>query len=109
MNDQITNAVRRLTARAARRIGRWQRRLPGRLQASDTFPRQAGWTITRTRSGGRTYRDPRFSQLSATHMPGPAHEPAPLAAGSPRPPPAPGALLAPGTRPSPAPAGQMTP
>jgi|SRR5215472_194143 len=102
MNDHITIAVRRLAARATGPIGRWQRRLPGRLQAGDTFARRAGWTITHTRFGGRIYRDPRFGQLSATRTPRPSHEPAR--------PPAPGEPPARGTSPPPpAPAGQMGP
>jgi hypothetical protein len=80
MNYHITTWVRRLAARATRRIVRRQRRLSGRLQASDSFARQAGWTITRTRLGGRTYRDQRFGQLSATSTPGPPHQPVPPAA-----------------------------
>jgi hypothetical protein len=102
MNDHITIAVRRLAARATGPIARWPWRLPGRLQAGDTFARQAGWTITHTKSGGRIYRDPRFGQPSATRTPRPAHEPAR--------PPAPGALPAPGASPPPPePAGQMGP
>jgi hypothetical protein len=81
MNDHITIAVRRLAARATGPIARW-RRLPGRLQAGDTFARQAGWTITCTRSGGRIYHDPRFGQLSAARTPRPAHEPARPSAGA---------------------------
>jgi hypothetical protein len=99
MNAHTTSAVRRLTARATGPIAR---RLSGRLAAGDTFARQAGWTITRTRSGGRIYRDPRFGQPSATRTPRPAHEPAR--------PPAAGALPVPGTSPPPpAPAGRMGP
>jgi len=86
MNDHITSLVRRLTGRATEPIARWERRRPGRLQAADTFARRAEWTITRTRFGGRTYRDPRFSQLSATRTPGPPHEPAPPAVPTRRPP-----------------------
>jgi hypothetical protein len=93
MNDRITIAVRRIAARATGPIARWQRRLRGRLQAGDNFARRAGWTITRTRSGGRTYRDPRFGQLSAARTPRPSHESAR--------PPAPGALPARGTSPPP--------
>jgi hypothetical protein len=85
MNDHITGLVRRLTGRATGPIAHWQRR-SRRLAAGDTFARQAGWTITRTRLGGRTYRDPRFSQLNATRTSGPPDEPAPHAA-------PPGALL----------------
>jgi hypothetical protein len=100
MNDHITIAVRHLTGRAARPIGRWQRRLPVRLQAGDSFARHAGWTITRNRFGGRTYRDPRFGQPSATRTPRRSHEPAR--------PPALGVLPAQGTSSPPsAPAGQM--
>jgi hypothetical protein len=93
MNDHLTSLVRRLTRRATGPIARWQRRPPGRLQAADTFARQAGWTITRTRLGGRIYRDPRFSQPGAIRTPGPPDEPAPPAAltrRSPAPAPAPG-------------------
>ena len=86
MNDHITSLVRRLTGRATGPIARWQRRSSGRLRAADTFARRAGWTITRTRLGGRAYRDPRFSQLSATRIPGPPHEPAPPAAPTRHPP-----------------------
>jgi hypothetical protein len=96
MNDHITIAVRRLAARAT---GPVARRLPGRLQAGDTFARQAGWTITRTKSGGRSYRDPRFGQFGAARTPGSPREPASL--------PAPGALRAPGTSPPPASAARM--
>jgi hypothetical protein len=103
MNDHVTSLVRRLTGRAAGPIARWQGRPPGRLQAADTFARQAGWTITRTRLGGRTYRDPRFSQPGATRTPGPPDEPAPHAAPTRRPP-SPGA--SPRLR---APAGRMEP
>jgi hypothetical protein len=85
MNDHITSLVRRLTGRAAGPIAHWQRRPSGRLQAADTFARQAGWTITRTRLGGRTYRDPRFSQLNATRTPGPPDERARQAAPARRP------------------------
>jgi hypothetical protein len=86
MNYHITSLVRRLTGRATEPIARWQRRPPGRLQAADTFARRAGWTITRTRLGGRTYRDPRFSQLNATRTPRLPHEPAPPAVPTRRPP-----------------------
>jgi hypothetical protein len=98
MNDHITGPVRRLAARATGPIAR---RLLGRLQAGDTFVRQAGWAITPTRFGGRTYRDPRFGQFGAARTPGSPEEPASL--------PAPGALPAPGTSPPPAPAGQIGP
>jgi hypothetical protein len=98
MNIHVTIAARRLVAHATGQVGRWQRRLPGRLHAGDTSARQAGWTITRTRLGGRIYRDPRFGQPSAARTPRPSHEPTR--------PPAPGALPAPGTSPPPpAPAG----
>jgi hypothetical protein len=86
MNDHITSLVRCLTGRATGPIAQWQRRPRGRLRAADTFARQAGWTITRTRLGGRTYRDPRFSQPGATRKPGPPDEPAPHAAPIRRPP-----------------------
>jgi hypothetical protein len=77
MNDHITIAIRhRLADRATGPIALWQRWLLGRLQAGDTFARQAGWTIMRIRFGGRTYRDPRFGQLSVTRTPGPPYEPA---------------------------------
>jgi hypothetical protein len=102
MNDHITSLVRRLTGRATEPIARW-RRPPGRLQAADTFARQAGWTSTRTRLGGRIYRDPRFSQLNAIRTPGPPDEPAPHAAPTRRP-------LAPSASPQlRAPAGRMEP
>ena len=74
MNDHITIAVRRLAARATGRIAHWQRPLSGRMQAGDTFARQAGWSVTRTRFGGRIYRDPRFGQLSATPAAGTPHQ-----------------------------------
>jgi hypothetical protein len=109
MHDHTTIAVRCLAARATGPIARWWRRLLGCLQAGDTFARQAGWTITPTRFGGRIYRDPRFGQLAATRTPGPPHEPAPPAVGLPRPPPAPRALPARGTGPPPAPTGRMEP
>jgi hypothetical protein len=90
MND--TTVVAR---HVARRIRQWQRRLAARLQAGDTFARQAGWTITPTAFGGRIYRDPRFSQLTATHAPPPPQQtalsasgPAPAATGTPGPHPA---------------------
>jgi hypothetical protein len=83
VNDTITSAVRRLAARATGRITRWQQRLSGRLQAGDTFARQAGWTITRTRLGGRIYRDPRFGQLSVTRAPATPHLMDPPANGPP--------------------------
>jgi hypothetical protein len=89
MNDHITIALCRFGARTAGPIAHWQRR----LQAGDTFARRAGWTITRTRLGGRTYRDPRFSQLSATRTPGPPHKPAPPTPPT-RHPPAPAPALA---------------
>jgi hypothetical protein len=95
MNDHITNLPCRLAACATGPIARWQRRMPGRLAAGDTFARQAGWTITRIRFGGRIYRDPWFGQLSGARAPGIRME----AAGPLRPPPAPGALPAPSTRP----------
>jgi hypothetical protein len=102
MKDTITSLPRfPLGARTIVRVARWKRQLSGRLQAGDTFARQAGWTITRTRSGGRIYRDPRFGQLGAMRTPRPPHEPAP--------PPAPGALAAPGTSPPLAPADRMEP
>jgi hypothetical protein len=78
MNHSITSLLRPwLAARAAALIARWQRRISARLQAGDDYARQAGWTITRTRFGGRIYRDPRFDQLAAArarHIPpgGPA-------------------------------------
>jgi hypothetical protein len=107
MNNHITIPARRLAARTTRQIARWQRRLSGRLHAEDTFARQARWTITPTRSGGRIYHDPRFGQLDATRAPGPPHEPAPPAAAPPR---VPGALPAPGTNPlPPVPPGRAEP
>jgi hypothetical protein len=81
MNDHTTITVRRVAARATGQIARWQRRLSGRLRAADTFARQAGWTITPTRFGGRIYRDPRFGQLAATRTPRPPHESARSAVG----------------------------
>jgi hypothetical protein len=100
MNDSTTIAVRRFAARATGPIAHWQRRQAGRLAAGDTFARQAGWTITRTRFGGRIYRDPRFGQPGAVRTPGPPHQPArPPAPGTPpagstslRPPPPAGQL-----------------
>ena len=84
MKDSITILPRpRLADRAAARVARWQRRISGRLQAGDTFARQAGWTITPTRTGGRIYRDPRFGQLSTTRAPGTPHEMDPPAVGPP--------------------------
>jgi hypothetical protein len=101
MNDSTTIAVRRLAARATGPITHW-RRLPGHLAAGDTLARQAGWTITRTKLGGRIYRDPRFGQPGAVRTSRPPHQPA-------RPPP-------PGTPPAsrtslrpPPPAGQIGP
>ena len=83
MNDTTTvPAHHQLAACAAGRIRQWQEWLTGRLQASDTFARQAGWTITPTRFGGRIYRDPRFSQLTAPHPPLPPHQTAPPASGA---------------------------
>jgi len=76
MND--TTVVAR---HVARRIRQWQRRLAARLQAGDTFARQAGWTITPTAFGGRIYRDPRFSQLTAMHAPPPPQQTVSLANG----------------------------
>jgi hypothetical protein len=109
MHDHTTSAVRRVAARATGPIARRQRRRLGCLRAADTFARQAGWTITATRFGGRIYRDPRFGQLAATRTSGPPHEPAPPAVGPPRRPPAPRALPARGTGPPPAPTGRMEP
>jgi hypothetical protein len=110
MNDHITGLLRSpLGARIIAQLARWKRRLSGRMQAGDTFARQAGWTITRTRSGGRIYRDPRFAQLSAARTPGPPPEPAPSAVRPHRPQPVRDALPAPGTSPSPGPAGWMEP
>ena len=74
-------ARHRIAARAAAWLRRWQRRLSGRLQAGDSFARQAGWTVTPTRFGGRIYRDPRFGQLTATHAPASPHRTAPPAMG----------------------------
>ena len=109
MNDSITSLPHpRLATRVAARVARWQRPLSRRLEAGDTFARRAGWAITRTRFGGRIYRDPRFGQLSTTRSPGQPLEVARPAAGPPRLPPAPGALPAPGTSPPPpAPARRM--
>src|SRR5438105_21055 len=67
-------------ARAIARVARWQRRISARLQAGDEFARQAGWTITRTRFGGRIYRDPRLDQLTA-RAPGTPLQATPPAAG----------------------------
>jgi hypothetical protein len=84
MNDSITSLPRpRLAARAISRFARWQRRISARMQAGDDFARQAGWTITRTRFGGRIYRDPRFDQLTAARAPGTSHQVAPPAVGPP--------------------------
>jgi hypothetical protein len=78
MNDYITIAVGcRLAARAAALVARWQWRLLGRLQAGDSLARQAGWTVTPARFGGRIYRDPRFGQFTARHAPEPSHQTAP--------------------------------
>jgi hypothetical protein len=65
MNSITSLPSFRLAARAVARVARWQRRISARLQAGDEFARQAGWTITRTRFGGRIYRDPRLDQLTA--------------------------------------------
>jgi hypothetical protein len=84
MNHSITSLLRpRLAARAAALIARWQRRISARLQAGDDYGRQAGWTITCTRFGGRIYRDPRFDQLAAARKPGTSYQVAPPAVGSP--------------------------
>src|SRR6266496_6461867 len=77
MNDTTTALARHV----AGRIRRWQRRLADRLQAGDTFARQAGWTITSAAFGGRIYRDPRFSQLTAMHAPPPPQQTVSLAMG----------------------------
>ena len=83
MKDNITILPRRrLAARAAARIARWQQRLSDRMQDGDNFARQAGWSITRTRFGGRVYRDSRFGQLNGTRAPRTPHQTAPTAAGS---------------------------
>jgi hypothetical protein len=78
-----TTSLPRLTlaTRAISRVARWQRRISARLQAGDEFARQAGWTITRTRFGGRIYRDPRLDHLTAAPAPGTPREVAPPAAG----------------------------
>jgi hypothetical protein len=84
MNDNITSQPRpRLAARVISRAARWQRRILGRMRAGDDFARQAGWTITRTRFGGRIYRDPRFDQLSAARAAGTSHQVTPPAPGPP--------------------------
>jgi hypothetical protein len=83
MNHSITSLPRALATRAAARVARWQRRISGRMQAGDDHARQAGWTITRTRFGGRIYRDPRFDQLAASRAPGTSHQVAPPALGPP--------------------------
>ena len=75
MNDTTTALARHV----AGRIRRWQRRLADRLQAGDTFARQAGWTITSAAFGGRIYRDPRFDQLAASRAPGTSHQVVPPA------------------------------
>ena len=111
-NSSITIPARsRLADRAAARIARiarWQRRLSSHLQTGDTFARHAGWTITRTRFGGRIYRDPRFGQPAAAPAPGPPLDLTLSLVDPPRPPPAPGALPAPGISPPPLdPARQM--
>ncbi|HEV8275683.1 MAG TPA: hypothetical protein VGQ26_08300 [Streptosporangiaceae bacterium] len=86
MSHSITSLPRaRLATRAAARVARWQRRISGRMQAEDTLARQAGWTITRTRFGGRIYRDPRFDQLAASRAPGTSHQVARLPSGRPPP------------------------
>jgi hypothetical protein len=103
MNDHFTNLPCRLAARAIGPIAYWQRRRPGRLAAGDTFARQAGWTITGTRFGGRIYHDPRFGQLSGARAPRTPTE----AVGLLRPRPAPGAQPVPSTRPPSAPAARM--
>jgi hypothetical protein len=82
--NSITSLPRpTLAARAIARIARWQRRISARLYAGDEFARQAGWTITRTRFGGRIYRDPRLDQLTAVCALGTPHRVAPPAAGPP--------------------------
>src|SRR6266516_186807 len=84
MSHSITSLPRaRLATRAAARVARWQRRISGRMKAGDTFARQAGWTITRTRFGGRIYRDPRFDQLTTARARGTPHQVAPPAVGLP--------------------------
>jgi hypothetical protein len=81
MKHSITSPPRaRLATRAAARVAQWQRRISGRMQAGDDLARQAGWTITPTRFGGRIYRDPRFDQLAASRAPGTSHQVAPPAA-----------------------------
>jgi hypothetical protein len=81
--NSITSLPRpRLAACAISRVARWQRQIYARLQAGDEFARQAGWTITRTRFGGRIYRDPRLDQLTA-RAPATPREMAPPAAGLP--------------------------
>jgi hypothetical protein len=78
--NSITSLPRpTLAARAIARVARWQRRICARLHAGDDFARQAGWTITRTRFGGRIYRDPRLDQLTAAPAPGTPHQVAPPA------------------------------
>jgi hypothetical protein len=84
--NSITSLPRpTLAARAIARVARWQRRIFARLQAGDEFARQAGWTITRTRFGGRIYRDPRLDQLTAARAPGTPHQVTPPALGPPAP------------------------
>src|SRR5437016_2674860 len=80
MNDSSTSLPR---PRLAARVARWQRRISARMQAGDDYARQAGWTITRTRFGGRIYRDPRFDQLAAARAPGTPHQVDPPAVGPP--------------------------
>jgi hypothetical protein len=76
-HSSINLAPHRPAARAAARIRRWPRRPSGRRQAGDSFARHAGWAITRTRFGGRIYRDPRFSQPPPHLPPGPRRDPPP--------------------------------
>jgi hypothetical protein len=104
MNHNITSPPRaRLATRAATGVARWQRRISARMQAGDTFARQAGWTITRTRFGGRIYRDPRFGQLPASRAPSTSHQVPPPAVGLPptaEPLPIPGTSGPPAARPA---------
>ena len=80
--NSITSLPRpTLAARALARVARWQRRISARLEAGDDYAREAGWTITRTRFGGRIYRDPRLDQLTAARPPGTPHQVAPPALG----------------------------
>lgn len=83
MNNITSLLCPTLAARAISRVARWQRRISARMNAGDDYARQAGWTITRTRFGGRIYRDPRLDQLTTACAPGTPHQLAPPALGPP--------------------------